>query len=245
MKGGSNRCVQGPRLPLALLFLLCFMTAMYTFSSLQRLGLYSVFAVAAALLTGGLLAGCDQNPVNDDGDNAITPDISRVAFEVRPGTPDTTQQLTLSYTSLSSRPRPTEDVPEPFSIEPIEDTGSPGDGTSVFSVTFSPSEGIATFAEPVRFSADGRVVTIQLFGDVGFDDTLITDYVGGGVVDAEVGPAADPLPPIFFFNGIAGANIVDGQLNVEGNETGGPNVFPGLAHGLHMRLWTLPIHRLL
>jgi beta-glucanase (GH16 family)/PKD repeat protein len=201
-------------------------------SSLYRIALYSVFAVAAALLTGGVLAGCDQSPMNDDGDNVITANSQRISFEVRPGAPDTTQQLTLTYTNLAARPRP-EEVPDPFSIDLVEDTGSTDNGTSVFNVTFSPSEDITTFVEPVRFDADGRTVTIQLFGDVGFDDTLITDYLGGGVVDAEVGPAADPLPPIFFFNGIAGANIVDGQLNVEGAETGGPGVFPGLAHGLN------------
>ena len=201
-------------------------------STPTRVALLSAIAVVLTLVTGGLLTGCDQSPMNDDGDNVITPNSQRVSFEVRPGTPDTTQQLTLTYTSLDSRPRP-EEVPAPFNISVAEDTGSPDNGTSVFDVTFSPSDEISTFVEPVRFRAGGRTLTIQLFGDVGFDDTLITDYNGGGVVDAQVGPAADPLPPIFFFNGIAGASIVDGELNVEGAQTGGPNAFPGLSHGLN------------
>lgn len=210
------------------------MTAMHTLllSSWHRTTLLSVAALAALLVTGGLITGCDQSPMNDDGDNVITANSQRIAFDVLPGAPDTTQQLTLTYTSLSARPRPT-DVPEPFSVEVVEDTGSPSDGTSVFNITFSPPEDITDFTEAVRFDAEGQVVTIQFFGSVGFDDELITDYVGGGVVDAEVGPAADPLPPIFFFNGIADANIVDGQMNVEGSETGGPGNFPGLSHSLN------------
>lgn len=211
------------------------MIAMYTLlpSSWPRTALFSAVALAALLVTSGLITGCDQSPMNDDGDNVITANSQRISFEVTPGTPDTTQQLTLTYTSLGSRPRPEGEVPAPFSISAAEDTGSPDNGTSVFDVTFSPSDEITTFVEPIRFNADGRTITVQLFGDVGFDDTLITDYLGGGVVDAEVGPAADPLPPIFFFNGIAGASIVDGQLNVEGDETGGPNAFPGLSHSLN------------
>ena len=172
-----------------------------------------------ALLVGLPLAGCDQGGINDDGDNIIAPSTSRVSFEVRPGATDTTQQLTLTYTDLDERPTP-EEVPDPFTIELTEETGSPGDGTSVFDVTFSPPEEISTFTERILFRAGRRTVTIQLFGSVGFDDILITDYAGSGVVT-----------DFFGFNGI-GASGVGGQLSMEGTDAGGTGVFPGVAHAL-------------
>jgi len=164
-----------------------------------------------------MLTGCDQGGMNDDGDNFIAPNTSRIAFEVQPGTPDTTQQFTLTYTSLDERPRPVE-VPERFAIEVAEETGNPSDGSSVFNVTFSPPDDIMSVTEKVRFKAGRRYATIQLFGSVGFDDELITDYGGTGVVDDVIG-----------FNGI-GAGTVEGQLTMEGNDTGGPGQFPGVVH---------------
>ena len=177
-----------------------------------------------ALLVGGVLSGCDQGGINDDGDNIITPNTSRVAFEVRPGSADTTQQLTLTYTDLSTRPAPAE-VPNPFTIEVAEETGSPSNGSSVFNVTFSPPQDISSFTEKVLFEAAGKYVTVQLFGSVGFDDELVTNYAGGGIVDG-VGTG------IIGFNGI-GASNVDGQLALDGNDTGGPGNFPGVVHVLN------------
>ena len=176
------------------------------------------------LLTGGVLTGCDQGGVNNDGDNFIAPSTSRIGFEVTPGTPDTTQQLTLTYTDLSARPRPT-DVPTSFSVEVVDESGSPSEGSSVFDVTFSPPEDIGSFTEKVLFEAGGRYVTIQLFGAVGFDDELITDYAGGGIVDG-VGSG------IIGFNGI-GASNVEGQLSLTGSDAGGPGNFPGVVHVLN------------
>ena len=196
-----------------------------------RAAVYHLLVGAFALLTAAGLTGCDQGGMNDDGDNFIAPSASRVSFEVTPGTADTTQQLTLTYTSLSEVPRP-RDVPGPFTVEHVEDTGSPSDGSSVFDVTFSPPEDISSFTEKVLFGAGNRVVTIQLFGAVGFNDELITNYAGEGIVPSEVGPAGDPLPPIFYFNGIAGGRIMDGQLVIGGDETGGPGVFAGVVHTL-------------
>jgi len=171
------------------------------------------------VLVVSLLAGCDQGGINDDGDNFIAPNSSRIAFEVRPGTPDTTQQFTLTYTSLDERPRPVE-VPERFAMEVAEETGSPSDGSSVFDVTFSPPDDIMSVTEKVRFKAGRRYATIQLFGSVGFDDELLTDYGGTGVVDDVIG-----------FNGIA-ASPVEGQLSLTGDEAGGPGQFPGVVHVL-------------
>ena len=182
-----------------------------------RTALFSLLIGSLVLLTGGILTGCDQGGVNDDGDNIITPSTSRVAFEVTPGTADTTQQLTLTYTDLDARPQPT-DVPAPFTIEVVEETGEPSDGSSVFDVTFSPPEEIASFTEKVVFEASDQYVTIQLVGSVGFDDELVTDYAGMGVVNDIIG-----------FNGI-GASNVEGQLSLSGSETGGPGQFPGAAH---------------
>ena len=183
-----------------------------------RTPLLSLFIGILVLCTGTLLAGCDQS-VNDDGDDFIAPNTSRVSFEVTPGSDALTKQLTLTYTSLSEVPRPDE-VPEPFTIEVAEEMGSPSDGSTTFDVTFTPPGEIASFTEPVRFSAGRQSATIQLFGSVGFDDELITDYAGAGVVE-----------DFFGFNGI-GASNVEGQLAMEGNDTGGPGQFPGVAHVL-------------
>ena len=68
------------------------------------------------------------------------------------------------------------------------------------------------------FRSGSQAVTIQLVGSVGFDDELITDYAGAGVVE-----------DFFGFNGIGASNI-DGSLAMEGVEAGGPGVFPGVAH---------------
>ncbi len=188
-----------------------------------RTALLSLLMLTIALFTGSVLAGCDQGGVNDDGDTIIAPNTSRISFEVTPGTPDTTQQLTLTYTDLDARPRPTE-VPAPFTIEVAEETGEPSDGSSVFNVTFSPPEEIASFTEKVLFEASGQYTTIQLVGSVGFDDELITDYAGMGIV-GDVGTG------IFGFNGIGAGNI-EGQLSLTGNGTGGPGQFPGVVHVL-------------
>jgi len=187
--------------------------------STRRTSVLSLALGVLALLVGLPLAGCDQGGINDDGDNIIAPSTSRVSFEVRPGATDTTQQLTLTYTDLDERPTPQE-APDPFTIELVEETGSPGDGTSVFDVTFSPPQDISTFTERILFRAGSRSVTIQLFGSVGFDDTLITDYAGSGVVT-----------DFFGFNGI-GASGVGGQLSMEGSNAGGTGVFPGVSHSL-------------
>ena len=104
--------------------------------STYRTLLLSLLVGAFLLLSGSLLSGCDQGVVNDSGDNIISPNTSRLAFEVTPGTPDTTQQLTLTYASLSEPPRPDE-VPEPFAITVAEEDGSSADGSSTFDVTFS------------------------------------------------------------------------------------------------------------
>jgi len=181
------------------------------------LGLFfSILSVA----TLAALSGCDQGGLNDDGDNFIAPSTSRVGFEVRPGAADTTQELTLTYTALDTRPQPG-DVPGPFTIELVEESGSPADGSSVYDVTFSPTEESSSFTEKVVFTAGRRYVTIQLFGFVGFDDELITDYAGTGIVD-----------DFFGFNGLEGAAAVDGELSVPGSDAGGPGQFPGVAHAL-------------
>ena len=191
-----------------------------TFPISLRTLVLSLLVGALSLSAGTMLAGCDAGGMNDDGDNFIAPSASRVGFEVTPGTADTTQTLTLTYTALDEVPRPSGEIPEPFVVEHVEDTGSPSDGTSVFTVTFSPGDDIATFTERVVFEAGRRYVTIQLFGDVGFNDTLITDYGGGGIV---------PSDDIFGFNGI-GASTIAGELNLVGDQTGGANNFPGVVH---------------
>lgn len=193
------------------------MTTDFTFSS-RRTSVLSLALGVLALLVGLPLAGCDQGGINDDGDNIIAPSTSRVSFEVRPGATDTTQQLTLTYTDLDERPTLQEEVPDPFTIEMVEETGSPGDGSSVFDVTFSPPQDISSFTERILFRAGSRSVTIQLFGSVGFDDELITDYAGSGVVDETIG-----------FNGIGATNL-GGALALEGMDAGGSGVFPGVVH---------------
>jgi hypothetical protein len=72
--------------------------------------LAGLLTATLVLLGAGLVTACDQGSMNDDGDNFIAPNTSRVSFEVTPGTPDTTQQLTLTYTALDARPTP-QDVP--------------------------------------------------------------------------------------------------------------------------------------
>ena len=178
--------------------------------------LVGVLSVSA----GTMLTGCDAGGMNDDGDNFIAPSSSRVGWEVEPGTPDTTQQFTLTYNSLETRPTPVE-VSGPFTLELVEETGTPSEGTSVFSVTFSPGDDITTFTEKVVFEAGNRYVTIQFFGFVGFNDTLITNYSGDGVISNDL---------IFGFNGI-GSGFLQGQLTLTGDGAGGTaNSFPGVVH---------------
>ena len=189
-----------------------------TFESPLRALLLSVLVGALALTAGTVLSGCDAGGMNDDGDNFIAPSTSRVGWEVEPGTADSTQQFTLTYNSLDVRPSPPDDIPEPFALELVEETGTPSEGTSVYNVTFTPGDEITTFTEKIVFEAGDRYVTIQFFGFVGFNDTLITDYAGSGVV-SEIGA----------FNGLASGNL-EGQLTMEGTDLGGPNVFAGVFH---------------
>ncbi|MES3628933.1 MAG: family 16 glycosylhydrolase [Longimonas sp.] len=182
-----------------------------------RTALSILLISALSLFAGGLFVGCDQGGMSDDGNNFIAPNTSRLSFEVAPGAPDTTQQLTLSYNSLDEHPSPDE-VSGPFSIEVADETGSPSNGSSTFNVTFTPPEDISSFTERVVFRSGSQAVTIQLFGAVGFDDELITNYAGDGVVT-----------DFFGFNGI-GAEAVNGQLVLTGSDTGGPGQFPGVVH---------------
>lgn len=193
-----------------------------TFPISPRTLVLSLLVGVLSLMAGTLLGGCDAGGMNNDGDNFIAPSASQVGFDVTPGTPDTTQTLTLTYTELDEVPRPPAETLGPFVIEHIEDTGSPSEGTSVFNVTFSPGEEIATFSERVIFEAGSRYVTIRLFGDVGFDDILITDYAGTGIVENS---------NIQAFNGL-GASTVEGELVVEAIDVGGAGVFPVVSHPL-------------
>jgi hypothetical protein len=162
---------------------------------------------------GLVLAGCDSGPATDTADGVIAPVNPQVDFRVQP---DSSQSdtLTLEYRGLSERPRPdTASLPDVYTVEVGEETGTPDNGSSSFLVTFTGPRQSGNYASPIRFRAGGVTATVRFSGTV-IGPQTISDFENG--VDG------------FFAFGGPGVSQEEGQLRIDGTNLGGAGVFPGI-----------------
>ena len=171
---------------------------------------YLLLPVVAA---GLVLAGCDSGPAADTADGVIAPVNPQVNFRVQP---DSSQAdtLTLRYEGLSERPRPdSASLPDVYTVEVGEETGTPSDGESTFVVTFTGPRASGNYASPIRFRAGGVTATVRFAGTV-IGPQTIADFESG-------------VEGFFPFGG-PGISQEDGQLRIDGASLGGEGVFPGI-----------------
>jgi len=172
-----------------------------------------VLLLLLAVLSSSALVGCDTGPSVDAPAGVIAPVTPQVQFRVFP---DSVQSdtLTLEYQGLSERPRPdTASVPDAYTVEVGEETGTPDNGTSTFLVMFAGPRESGSYASPIRFRAGDVTVTVRFAGTV-IGPQTITDFESG--VDG------------FFAFGGPGISQEDGQLRIDGNSLGGSGNFPGI-----------------
>ncbi|MFB6271901.1 MAG: hypothetical protein ABEL51_03300 [Salinibacter sp.] len=182
----------------------------YVFSRSHRVLRVLLTVVAAGLV----LAGCDSGPATDTADGVIAPVNPQVSFLVQPDSSGT-DTLTLEYRGLSERPRPdTASVPDVYTVEVGEETGTPDNGTSTFLVTFTGPRQSGSYASPIRFRAGGVTATVRFAGTV-IGPQTIADFENG-------------VEGFFAFNG-PGISQEEGQLRIDGSGIGGVGVFPGIA----------------
>lgn len=165
--------------------------------------------VAASLV----LVGCDSGPATDTADGVIAPVNPQVDFRVQP---DSSQSdtLTLEYQGLSERPRPdTASLPDVYTVEVDEETGTPDNGSSSFLITFTGPRQSGNYASPIRFRAGGVTTTVRFAGTV-IGPQPIADFEDG-------------VEGFFAFGG-PGISQEDGQLRIDGNSLGGVGNFPGI-----------------
>lgn len=167
----------------------------------------------AVVAAGLVLAACDSGPSQDTASGVIAPVNPQLDFRVQP---DSSQSdtLTLEYRGLSERPRPdTASVPDVYSVEVGEETGSPSNGSSTFLVTFTGPRQSGNYASPIRFRA-GRVTATVRFAGTVIGPQLLFDFESG--------------TEGFFAFGGPGISQEDGQLVIEGTNLGGSGNFPGI-----------------
>ena len=181
----------------------------HVFSRSRRVLPLLLIVVAAGLV----LAGCDSGPATDTASGVIAPVNSQVDFRVQPDSSGA-DTLTLGYQGLSERPRPdTASLPDVYTVEVGEETGTPADGESTFLVTFMGPREAGNYAAPIRFRAGGVTATVRFAGTV-IGPQTISDFESG--VDG------------FFAFGGPGISQEDGQLRIDGTNLGGAGVFPGI-----------------
>ena len=181
----------------------------HVFSRSRRVLPLLLIVVAAGLV----LAGCDSGPATDTASGVIAPVNSQVDFRVQPDSSGA-DTLTLGYQGLSERPRPdTASLPDVYTVEVGEETGTPADGESTFLVTFTGPREAGNYAAPIRFRAGGVTATVRFAGTV-IGPQTISDFESG--VDG------------FFAFGGPGISQEDGQLRIDGTNLGGAGVFPGI-----------------
>jgi hypothetical protein len=169
-----------------------------------------LIVVAAGLV----LAGCDSGASEDTADGVIAPVSPQLNFRVQPDSAQA-DTLALEYRGLSERPRPdTASLPDVYTVEVGEETGTPSNGSSTFLVTFNGPRESGNYASPIRFRAGGVTATVRFSGTVIGPQTLV-DFENG-------------VEGFFPFSG-PGISQEDGQLRIDGNGLGGVGVFPGLA----------------
>ena len=174
---------------------------------------WALRVLLTVVAAGLVLAGCDSGPATDTADGVIAPVNPQVDFRVQP---DSSQSdtLTLEYRGLSERPRPdTASLPDVYTVEVGEETGTPDNGSSSFLVTFTGPRQSGNYASPIRFRAGGVTATVRFAGTVIGPQT---------VADFESGTEG------FFAFGGPGISQEDGQLRIDGTNLGGVGVFPGI-----------------
>jgi hypothetical protein len=168
-----------------------------------------LLTVAAGLV----LAGCDSGPTADTASGVIAPVNPEVSFRVQPDSAQS-DTLMLEYRGLSERPRPdTASLPDVYSVEVGEETGTPDNGSSTFLVTFAGPRQSGNYASPIRFRAGDVTTTVRFAGTVIGPQTL-ADFESG-------------VEGFFAFGG-PGLSQEDGQLRIDGTGLGGVGNFPGL-----------------
>jgi len=162
---------------------------------------------------GLVLAGCDSGPATDTASGVIAPVNPEVSFRVQPDSAQS-DTLMLEYEGLSERPRPdTASLPDVYSVEVGEETGTPDSGSSMFLVTFNGPRQSGSYASPIRFRAGDVTATVRFAGIV-IGPQTIADFESG-------------VEGFFAFGG-PGLSQEDGQLRIDGTGLGGVGNFPGL-----------------
>ena len=165
---------------------------------------------------GLVLAGCDSGPAADTASGIIAPVTPQLDFgSIQPDS-SRSDTLALEYRGVSERPRvDTASLPDVYTVETLEETGSPSDGSSSFRVSFSGSRP-GDYATPIRFRAGGVTGTVEFAGIV-IGPQTIADF------ESDVqGFLAFNGPSISQVEGSEG----NGELLVEGTNLGGEGVFP-------------------
>lgn len=165
---------------------------------------------------GLVLAGCDSGPAADTPSGIISPVNPQLNFgSIQPDS-SRSDTLMLEYRGLSERPRvDTASLPDVYTVETLEETGGPDNGSSSFRVTFSGSQP-GDYASPIRFRGSGVTGTVQFAGIV-IGPQTISDFEEG-----TDGFLAFNGPSISQVDGSQG----NGELLIEGNSLGGSLVFP-------------------
>ena len=174
---------------------------------------WALRVLLTVVAAGLVLVGGDSGPATDTADGVIAPVNPQVSFLVQP---DSSQSdtLTLEYRGLSERPRPdTASLPDVYTVEVGEETGTPDNGSSSFLVTFTGPRQSGGYASPIRFRAGGVTATVRFAGTV-IGPQTISDFENG--VDG------------FFGFGGPGVSQEDGQLRIDGTSLGGVGNFPGI-----------------
>jgi len=167
------------------------------------------------LFVGLLGTGCDSGGSSGGGGiiAPVTPQLDFGSIQPDSARSDT---LMLDYQGLDERPRvDTTSLPDVYTVETLEETGAPDDGSSSFRTTFSGSRP-GDYASPIRFRAGGVTGTVQFAGIV-IGPQTISNFEEG-------------TDGFLAFNGPSIRRVEDdqgnGQLLIEGSSLGGELVFP-------------------
>ncbi len=166
--------------------------------------------LALLIAIAGITAGCDSSGATG---NLLVPNTSTLDFQTTAGESDTLS-VTLTYQDLAERPQPDE-LSSYYSASVTEESGSPGDGQSVFQVIFTAPEETGDYTEVARFRAGDNVTSIRLGGFSIGGPELITDFSSGE-------------PGFETFAGTFDLSVSNEQLNVGMIDVGGGGVFPGM-----------------
>ena len=174
---------------------------------------FSIRLLALLLFIGLIGAGCDSGGSGGTTGGIIAPVKPQLDFgSIQPDS-SRSDTLMLEYRGLSKHPRvDTASLPDVYTVEKLDETASPDNGSSSFRITFSGSRP-GDYTSPIRFRASGVTGTVQFSGIV-IGPQTISDF--------ENGTAG------FFAFGGPGISQEDGQLRIDGASLGGVGNFPGI-----------------